>query len=75
MMAAAARSGLIEKLSSGKRRGACTGPDGALYRAPVTFVARHGAARMVVGTPAEIEMQVLALMPRREEKSAARRSR
>ena len=52
--------GRIERLSSGRYRAAYTGPDGDLYRAPVTFGARDDAAAWLSARRAEIEMQVWA---------------
>lgn len=52
--------GRIEQMRSGRYRAAYTGPDGALYRAPVTFDARDDAVAWLSARRAEIEMQVWA---------------
>lgn len=52
--------GRIEKLASGRYRAGYTGPDGRLYRAPVTFDAKDDAAAWLSSRRAEIEMQVWA---------------
>jgi integrase len=52
--------GRIEKIRSGRYRAAFTGPDGQLYRAPVTFDARDDAVAWLSARRAEIEMQVWA---------------
>ena len=52
--------GRIEKLASGRYRAGYTGPDGRLYRAPVTFDAKDDATAWLSSRRAEIEMQVWA---------------
>src|ERR671920_1337661 len=52
--------GRIEKLPSGRYRAAYTGPDGQLYRAPTTFVAKDDAVAWLAARRAEIEMRVWA---------------
>ena len=52
--------GRIERIRSGRYRAAYTGPDGVLYRAPVTFDARDDAVAWLSARRAEIEMQVWA---------------
>lgn len=52
--------GRIEKRSSGRYRAAYTGPDGQLYRAPMTFDARDDAIAWLSARRAEIEMEVWA---------------
>jgi integrase len=64
--------GRIEKMRSGRYRAAYTGPDGLLYRAPVTFDARDDAVAWLSARRAEIEMQVWA--PEATAQGAFRRS-
>jgi integrase len=64
--------GRIEKMRSGRYRAAYTGPDGLLYRAPVTFDARDDAVAWLSARRAEIEMQVWA--PEATARGAFRRS-
>ena len=52
--------GRIEKRSSGRHRAAYTGPDGVLYRAPVTFRTKDDAVAWLAARRAEIEMKVWA---------------
>ncbi len=52
--------GRVEKRPSGRYRAAYTGPDGQLYRAPMTFGARDDAIAWLSARRAEIEMQVWA---------------
>lgn len=52
--------GRIERRSSGRYRAAYVGPDGLLYRAPVTFHTRDDAVAWLAARRAEIEMKVWA---------------
>ncbi len=52
--------GRIEKRDSGRYRAAYTGPDGRLYRAPMTFDARDDAVAWLSARRAEIQMEVWA---------------
>ncbi|MEZ5191102.1 MAG: hypothetical protein R2734_00035 [Nocardioides sp.] len=52
--------GRIERRESGRYRAAYTGPDGQLYRAPVTFDAKDDAAAWLAARRAEIQMEVWA---------------
>src|SRR5664279_4986636 len=52
--------GRIEKRESGRYRAAYTGPDGRLYRAPMTFDARDDAIAWLSARRAEIQMEVWA---------------
>ncbi len=52
--------GRVERLPSGRYRAGYTGPDGRLYRAPVTFDARDDAIAWLSKRRAEIEMDVWA---------------
>lgn len=52
--------GRIEKRDSGRYRAAYTGPDGRLYRAPMTFDARDDAVAWLSARSAEIQMEVWA---------------
>ncbi|RYB88965.1 site-specific integrase [Nocardioides glacieisoli] len=64
--------GRIEKLASGRYRAGYTGPDGRLYRGPVTFGARDDAIAWLSARRAEIEMEVWA--PDVAARGAARRT-
>jgi hypothetical protein len=64
--------GCIQKRASGGYRAAYTGPDGRLYRVPVTFDARDDAVAWVSARRAEIEMEVWA--PDAAARGASRRS-
>jgi len=52
--------GRIEKRATGRYRAGYTGPDGQLYRAPMTFGAKDDAIAWLSARRAEIEMQVWA---------------
>lgn len=52
--------GRIEKRDSGRYRAGYTGPDGRLYRAPMTFDARDDAVAWLSARRAEIQMEVWA---------------
>src|SRR5665811_340161 len=52
--------GRIEKRTSGRYRAAYVGPDGRLYRAPLTFDAKNDATAWLSARRAEIEMDVWA---------------
>lgn len=52
--------GRIEKRTSGRYRAAYVGPDGRLYRAPLTFDAKDDATAWLSARRAEIEMDVWA---------------
>jgi len=52
--------GRIERLASGRYRAAYTGPDGRLYRAPMTFDAKDDAVAWLSARRAEIAMQIWA---------------
>lgn len=52
--------GRIERLPSGRYRAGYTGPDGQLYRAPMTFDAKDDAIAWLSTRRAEIEMNVWA---------------
>ncbi len=52
--------GRVEKRASGRHRAAYTGPDGVLYRAPVTFHSEDDAVAWLSARRAEIEMKVWA---------------
>lgn len=64
--------GRIEKRESGHYRAAYTGPDGRLYRAPVTFDARDDAVAWLAARRAEIQMEVWA--PEAAARGASRAS-
>lgn len=50
----------IERRDNGRYRAAYTGPDGLLYRAPVTFDAKDYAVAWLSARRAEIQMEVWA---------------
>ncbi len=52
--------GRVERLPSGRYRAGYTGPDGRLYRAPMTFDAKDDAIAWLSTRRAEIEMNVWA---------------
>lgn len=52
--------GRIERRDNGRYRAAYTGPDGRLYRAPVTFDAQDDAVAWLSARRAEIQMEVWA---------------
>lgn len=52
--------GRIERRDNGRYRAAYTGPDGRLYRAPVTFDAKDDAVAWLSARRAEIQMEVWA---------------
>lgn len=52
--------GRIERRDSGRYRAAYTGPDGRLYRAPMTFDAKDDAVAWLAARRAEIQMEVWA---------------
>ena len=52
--------GRVERLKSGRYRAAYTGPDGRLYRAPMTFDAKDDAIAWLSARRAEIGMEVWA---------------
>jgi integrase len=52
--------GRVERLPSGRYRAGYTGPDGVLYRAPMTFDAKDDAIAWLSTRRAEIEMNVWA---------------
>jgi len=52
--------GRVERLPSGRYRAGYTGPDGQLYRAPMTFDAKDDAIAWLSTRRAEIEMNVWA---------------
>ena len=52
--------GRVEKRDNGRFRVSYTGPDGLLYRAPITFDARDDAIAWLAARRAEIQMQVWA---------------
>jgi integrase len=64
--------GRIEQRASGRYRAAYTGPDGQLYRAPVTFDAKDDAVAWLAARRAEIQMEVWA--PEAAARSASRAS-
>lgn len=64
--------GRIERVRSGRYRAAYTGPDGRLYRAPITFDAKDDAVAWLAARRAEIEMQVWA--PEAAARAAFRRT-
>ncbi len=64
--------GRVEKLHSGRFRAAYTGPNGRLYRAPATFLARDDAIAWLSARRAEIAMEVWA--PEVAARAASRRA-
>ena len=64
--------GRIEKRDNGRYRAAYTGPDGRLYRAPVTFDAKDDAIAWLAARRAEIQLEVWA--PEVASRSAARKA-
>ncbi len=52
--------GRVEPRANGRYRAAYTGPDGALYRAPMTFASKDDAIAWLSKRRAEIEMEVWA---------------
>ncbi len=64
--------GRVERLQSGRFRAAYTGPNGRLYRAPATFLARDDAIAWLSARRAEISMEVWA--PEVAARAAARRA-
>lgn len=64
--------GRVEKLRSGRYRAGYTGPDGRLYRAPVTFDAKDDAVAWLSARRAEIQMEVWA--PDAAARGASRQS-
>jgi hypothetical protein len=50
--------GRIERRESGRYRAAYIGPDGRLYRAPVTFDAKDDAVAWLAARRAAIQMEV-----------------
>lgn len=62
--------GRVERLQSGRYRAAYTGPNGRLYRAPSTFVAKDDAIAWLSTRRAEISMEVWA--PEVAARAAAR---
>jgi len=64
--------GRIEKRDSGRYRAGYTGPDGRLYRAPMTFDARDDAVAWLAARRAEIQMEVWA--PAAAARAALRRN-
>jgi len=64
--------GRVERIRSGRYRAAYTGPDGRLYRAPITFDAKDDAVAWLSARRAEIQMEVGA--PDASARGATRRS-